>query len=104
MDTFSKQCIEIYGQGSNESLAFACAHLSDGAAVQGDPTDHLNVKMAQTNRPFGGFADHGKGFGQDLFERLLPGLELILLIKTFDIPPPSISPYFHGKWGVCRGG
>ena len=53
--------------------------------MQRDPTDQLDIKMTQANRPFGCFADCRKRFGQDFLQRFLLSLELLFFIQAFDV-------------------
>ncbi len=69
MDAVSGECIEIDGKGGDERLAFAGLHLGDAAFVQHHAADQLHVEMALTERPLGGLANGGEGFGDQIFER-----------------------------------
>ena len=60
--------------------------------MQGDPTDHLDVEVAQADRPFGGFPDYRECFGQDFLEGILVCPELLLLFQTFYIPNGFSDP------------
>jgi len=73
MHTFAGERVQVDGQGGNERFAFARLHLSDLALVQNHAADELHVEMPLSERALGGFADGGEGFGEDVFERLVPG-------------------------------
>jgi hypothetical protein len=42
--------------------------------VQGHAADQLHVEVAHLQRALAGFAHHGKGFGQQLVQRLALGM------------------------------
>ena len=45
--------------------------------MQDDAADQLHVEMALSERPLGGLADGGKGFGKQIIERLAVGQALL---------------------------
>ncbi len=78
--------VEIAGERRHQRLALAGAHFGDLAAMEHDAADHLHVEMAHAKRADRGFADRGKGFGQDVVERLArfePRAELERLVAQF---------------------
>jgi hypothetical protein len=52
----------------HEGFTFTGAHFGDASAVQDGATDHLHIKVAQTDGAVAGFARQGKGFGQQFVE------------------------------------
>ena len=71
------QGIQIDRQRRHQRLAFAGAHFGDFAAMQHDAADHLHIEMPHAQHALGGFTHGGKGFGQDVVQRLA-GFELSL--------------------------
>ena len=69
MDALAGQRVQIGGQGGDERLAFAGAHLGDLAVVQHDAADKLHVEMAHMQRALGGLAHDRERLGQQLFQR-----------------------------------
>src|SRR5262249_46306967 len=59
---------------------FAGAHLGDAAVVEREAADELNVEVPHLERALRGFADHGKGFGREIVQRLAPGQALAELL------------------------
>ena len=48
MDAFSRQGIQIGGEGCDQGFTFACFHFGDVALVQENTTHQLYIKSAQT--------------------------------------------------------
>ena len=71
------QGVEVGGQGGDQGLALAGAHLGDLAHVQDHAADQLHVVVAHAQHPHAGLAADGKGLGQDLVERLAVGDALL---------------------------
>ena len=69
MDTAAGEGVEIGGEGSGVSLAFAGLHLGDVTAMEDDAAHDLDVELAVADGADGGFADGGEGLGQEVFER-----------------------------------
>jgi hypothetical protein len=66
VDAISRQRVQVHGQRGDQSLAFARFHFRNLAFVEDDAADELHIEMPHIQRAAAGFADHGKGFGQDL--------------------------------------
>ena len=62
--------VEVGGQGGHEGFAFAGLHLSDLALMQHHAADQLHIEVAHAEHPLAGLANHGKGLGQELIEKL----------------------------------
>ena len=86
VDSPVQQRVEIHGQGADERLSLAGPHLGDGAAVQGDTADQLDIIMSLADHPLGCFAHRRIRFRQDFLERILLELELLAFIQPFRIP------------------
>ncbi len=69
MDAFAGQRIEIHGQGSDECLALAGAHLGDFALVEHLTAHDLDVEMPHLQDAFTSFAHDGERLGQQLVEQ-----------------------------------
>ena len=88
MDAFAGQRIQIDGQGGDQGLAFAGLHLGDVAVVQDHAADQLHVEMALAEGALGRFADHRKGFRQQVFE----GLALASRSRKAGVMAPARRP------------
>ena len=73
VDAFAFERVEIGGQRRDERLAFARLHLGDLAAMQHHAADQLHVEVPHVEHAAAGFADDGKGLGQQVVERLAVG-------------------------------
>ena len=73
MHALAGERVEIDGEGRDQRLAFAGAHLGDRAFVQHQAADQLHVEMALLERALGGFAHGGEGGGGEVVERLAGG-------------------------------
>lgn len=60
------QRVEVHGQGRDQGLALAGAHLGDLAQVQHHAADQLHVVVAQAQHAARGLAAHGEGLGRIL--------------------------------------
>ena len=58
------QRVEVGGQGRDQGLALAGAHLADLALVQHHAADQLHVEVAHTEHPAAGLAADGEGLDQ----------------------------------------
>ena len=79
MNTFASECVEVYGQGRNQRLAFTGTHFGNFAFVKRHAADQLHVEVTHPHNAFAGFAADGKGFGKNLIKGLAlaeAGLEL----------------------------
>ena len=79
VDAFAFERVEIRGQRRDERLAFTGFHFGDGAVVQHDPADQLDVVVPHLQHAFAGFAHHGKRLGLHVVDGLAvgePGPEL----------------------------
>ena len=68
MHALAFERVEVDRQRGDQRLAFAGAHLGDGAAVQNHAADQLHVKRSQAQRPLGGLAHHREGRHQQAVE------------------------------------
>ncbi len=68
VDAPAGQRVQVDGQGGDEGLAFAGAHLGDLAAVQDDAADELDIVVALVDGALGGFTHDGEGLGQELVQ------------------------------------
>ena len=78
VDALALERVEIDGEGRDQGLALAGAHLGDLAAVEDDAADQLHVIMALAERAHRRLAHGGERLGQDVVERravLQPPLE-----------------------------
>ena len=73
MHALAGERVEIDGERGDERLAFAGAHLGDGALVQHHAADELHVEMALAERALGRLADGGEGGNEQIVERLAGG-------------------------------
>jgi len=81
MHAVAGQRIQIAGERGDQRLAFAGLHLADLALVQHHAADQLYVEVAHLHRAPAGLADHRKGLGQNLVQRLFfGGLAFILVL------------------------
>ena len=64
MNAFARQSVEVGWQRGGQRFAFASAHLSDFAVVQGDTTRQLDVKVAHLHHALGTLSHHCEGFWQ----------------------------------------
>ena len=69
VDAPAGERVEIGGQRGGIGLAFAGLHLGDVAAMEDDTAHDLDVELAVADGTHGGFADGGKGLGQEIFKR-----------------------------------
>jgi hypothetical protein len=75
------ECIEVGRQGTDQRLAFTGAHFGDLAVVQHHAADQLHVEMAHAQHALASFADHRKGFRQQVVERFAIGVALTEFIR-----------------------
>ena len=68
--------VQVGGQGGDQGLAFAGAHLGDAALVQGDAADELHVEVAHVLGAPGGLAHRGERFGQQVLQALAVSVTL----------------------------
>ena len=68
MHALAFERVEIDRQRGDQRLAFASAHLGDGAGVQHHAADQLYVKRPQAERALGGLAHHREGRDQQAVE------------------------------------
>ena len=73
--------VQIRRQRRHERLAFAGLHFGDAPIVEHHAADELDVEVPHVHHTLAGFAHHGKGFGQDLVERLAVGHPLTELVR-----------------------
>ena len=65
----ARERVEVRGQGCNQRLAFAGAHLRDLPVVQDHATDQLHVEMAHVEHALRRLANHGEGLREEFEER-----------------------------------
>ena len=68
VDAASGEGVEVAGEGGDEGLAFAGLHLGDLALVEDVAAEELDVEVAHADGALAGFADDGKGLGEDFVE------------------------------------
>jgi len=68
--TFPLERVEVQREDGDERLALAGLHLRDLPLVEHDPTHGLHIEMPQLDAPPSRFARNGKGFDQQIVERL----------------------------------
>ena len=89
----SFQCIQIGGQGGNQSVSFAGTHLSNTALMQDNTTDQLYPIMFHIQNTLGSLPDSGKGLGKNIIQRLPLGQTLFKLLRLF--PQLFIAHLLH---------
>jgi hypothetical protein len=70
VDALARKRVQIAGQRGDEGLALAGLHLGDGAAMQDDAADQLDVVMALAQRALGSLAHRREGLGEQVVEGL----------------------------------
>ena len=70
MNTFSRQCVEVYRQCRHQGFTLTGAHLRDLALMQRHTTDQLNIEVAHTHDALRRLTTGCKRFRQNLIERL----------------------------------
>jgi hypothetical protein len=70
MDAPAGEAVEIAGQGGDQRLALAGAHLGDAAAVQHDAAHHLHVVVSLAQGALGRLPDGGEGLGEQVVQGL----------------------------------
>ena len=78
MNATPAERVEIYRKRSHQRLAFAGLHFRNRALVQHHAANQLHVEMTHVKYAASGFADHGKGFHQNLAEDFLQRAVLLL--------------------------
>ena len=85
VDALTGERIQVAGQRSDEGFTFTGLHFGDFSAVEDGAADHLDVEVAHADDAHAGFADDGKGFGQQIVERgFFGGLDLIGVGEAFE--------------------
>ena len=79
MHPFSRQGVEVSGEGGHQGLAFAGFHLGDAALVQDNAAHHLHPVGPQADDTPGGLPAGGERLGQDAIQRLAVGQALFQL-------------------------
>ena len=69
VDALAFESVQVGRQGGDEGLAFTGFHFGDLAFVKDHAANQLHVEMAHVEDAAAGFADHGKGFDQEVVER-----------------------------------
>ena len=69
VDALAGERVEIDGQGRDQRLALAGAHLGDAAFVQHHAADELDVEGAQAERALGSLAHGREGRNEEVVER-----------------------------------
>ena len=62
VDPFAANGVQINRQGCDEGFSFPRSHFGDLSFVQSQAPDQLNIVMALSQSPLGGFPDDGEGF------------------------------------------
>ncbi|MOA28484.1 hypothetical protein D3C78_1494280 [compost metagenome] len=70
MHAFAGQGVEVDRQRGCQRLAFAGAHFSDLAVVQGHAAQQLHVEVAHLHDALGAFANDRKRFRQQVIQGL----------------------------------
>src|SRR5262245_13449238 len=108
MHAFIQQSIEIDRERGNERLPFPRPHLGNRATMQNNATDHLDVKVTQTNGPFGGLTNRRESLRQDFVQRVPLSLKLLFLLQTFQVAYAFSNPctefIFFGAQGLIAQG
>ena len=68
MDAVSGQRVEVTGQRRDQGLAFARAHLGDGALVQHHAADQLHIEMTLADGALGRLAHGGESRNEKIVE------------------------------------
>ena len=79
MDALAGEGVEVHRHGGHQRFAFAGLHLSDAGAVQHDAADNLHGIGLQAQHTPVRLAADGKGFGQQVIQRLAVGKALLEL-------------------------
>ncbi len=66
--TLARQGVEIDGQGCDQGLALAGAHLRDLAGVEHHAADELHIEVAHAQGPLGRLADDREGLREQVVE------------------------------------
>ena len=81
VNTLAGNRIQVGGQGADQGLALAGTHFGNLAVVQDHAADQLGIEVAHAELALRGFANHGKGFRQEIIERLTLGMTLTEFIR-----------------------
>ena len=82
MHAFARERVEIDRERRDQRLAFAGAHLGDGALVQHHAADQLHVEMALAERAPRRLAHRGEGGREQIVERLAGGELVAELLRA----------------------
>ena len=69
VDALACERIQVHGSGGDEGLAFTGLHFGDTALVQDHAADQLDIEMPHVEHAATHFADHRKGFFENVVER-----------------------------------
>ena len=70
VDALAGERVQVGGQGGHERLALARLHLRDGAAVEGEAADELDVEVPHVQHAAARLAHDREGLGQEVVEGL----------------------------------
>ena len=84
VDALARERVEVDGQGRDERLALARAHLGDASVVQTHAADELDIEVAHAEHAARALAHDGKGLRQQVVERLARRQPLLELRRHAD--------------------
>jgi hypothetical protein len=68
VDALAFEGVQVTGEGGDEGLALARAHLGDGALVQDHAPHELHVEVPHFEHAARGLSAHGEGGDEDVVE------------------------------------
>ena len=81
MDALAGDGIQVGRQGTDQRLAFTGAHFGNLAVMQHHAAHQLHVEMAHAEFALASFANHCKGFRQQVIKRFAIGVALTEFIR-----------------------
>jgi hypothetical protein len=76
VDALTEQRVEVRRERRDEGLALARLHLRDPSEVQRGPAHQLHVEVTLAEHPLARLADRRERLGEEVVERVDPGLAL----------------------------
>ena len=70
MNAFARQCVKVGRQGRHQGFTLTGLHFRNAALMKDYTADQLNAVMTGTQHTIARFSDNGKGFGQNIIQRL----------------------------------
>ena len=61
-----REGVQVGRQGGHQGFSFPGLHFCNLPVVQHNAAQELHIKVAHSQHPLARFANHGKGFGQDV--------------------------------------